>query len=176
VLLSDTVGFIRRLPERLFASFESTLAEVCEASLLVLVVDAASAEVEEHLRTTQDVLERLGAERIPRLVVFNKLDLLHRPLEAHALAALCGDDPHLALSSRDPAAVDRLRQAILERARAQQRVRRIFVPYALHEVTGAIYARCRVLEASAAPTGTLFLVEGAPEVVDELARAARKRP
>ena len=50
VLLSDTVGFIRRLPDRLFASFESTLAEITEASLLLVVVDVADPELEEHLR------------------------------------------------------------------------------------------------------------------------------
>lgn len=176
VLLSDTVGFIRHLPERLFASFETTLAEVCEASLLLLVVDASSPEIEEHLRTTQHVLERLGAERIPRLIVFNKLDLLEQPPERSSLDALCGDHPHLALSSQDAAGVAELREAILLRARAHHRVRRIFVPYALPDVTRAVYARCRVLETTAAPSGTQFLVEGAPEIVDEIARAARRRP
>jgi GTPase len=175
VLLSDTVGFIRRLPERLFASFESTLAEVCEASLLLLVVDASSPELEEHLRTTRDVLERLGAERIPRLVVFNKIDLLPRAPDPHDLAALCDGEPHLALSSRDPASVAELRRGILARARSHHRVRQIFVPYASAELTGAIYARCRVLATHAAPSGTQFLVEGAPEIVAELARAARRR-
>ena len=53
VLLSDTVGFIRRLPERLFASFESTLAEVVEASLLLVVVDTSDREYRLHLETTQ---------------------------------------------------------------------------------------------------------------------------
>jgi GTP-binding protein HflX len=56
VLLSDTVGFIRNLPERLFASFESTLAEVTEATLLLVFVDASDPEVLEHLATTERVL------------------------------------------------------------------------------------------------------------------------
>jgi GTPase len=178
VLLCDTVGFIRRLPERLFASFESTLAEVSEASLLLLVLDASSPELEEHLRTTQDVLERLGAGAIPRLVVFSKTDLLppSTALDRGMLRDWSDGHPYLALSSRDPAAVSGLREAILARVRARHLVRPIFVPYELQELVGAIYARCRVLEACAAPSGTRFLIEGAPEVVNELARAARRRP
>jgi GTP-binding protein HflX len=175
VLLSDTVGFIRRLPERLFASFASTLAELSEASLLLLVTDASSPEIEEHLCTTQSVLERLGAERIPRLVVFNKSDLLPQPIDSERCAALCDGHPYLALSSRDPAAVAELRQTILTRARAHQRPRQIFVPYELQPVTRDIYARCRVLATHAAPTGTQFVVEGEPRILAEIARAVRRR-
>ena len=65
VLLSDTVGFIRRLPDRLFASFESTLAEITEASLLLVVVDVSDPELEEHLRLIETVLGRLGAAGLP---------------------------------------------------------------------------------------------------------------
>lgn len=76
VLLSDTVGFIRRLPERLLASFESTLAEIVEASLLVIVVDASDPERDLHLKATLQIIERIGAERVPRFYVFNKRDRL----------------------------------------------------------------------------------------------------
>ncbi len=175
VLLSDTVGFIRRLPERLFASFASTLAELTEASLLLLVLDASSPEIDEHLRTTQSVLERLGAERIPRLVVFNKTDLLPGPIDPERWAELCDGHPHLALSSGDPAAVAELRQAILARVRSHQRARQIFVPYELVSVARDVYAHCRVLATHAAPTGTQFVVEGEPRVVDEIARAVRRK-
>ena len=65
VLLSDTVGFIRRLPDRLFASFESTLAEITEASLLLVVVDVSDPELEEHLRLIEVVLGRLGGGGAP---------------------------------------------------------------------------------------------------------------
>jgi GTP-binding protein HflX len=174
VLLSDTVGFIRDLPGRLFASFASTLAEVCEASLLLLVLDVSSAEIEAHLHTTQSVLEQLGAGELPRLVVFNKTDLLDAPPDAARLAALSGRHPHVALSSRDSDAVAALRQTILDRARARQRVREVFVPYALAEVVGDIYARCRVLASTATPRGTQFLIEGEPHTVDAIARATRR--
>jgi len=173
VLISDTVGFIRRLPERLFESFASTLAELTEASLLLLVLDVSSPEIEEHLQTTQTILERLGAERVPRLVVFNKTDLLSGPV--HTLEALAGGHPHLALSSRDEERVAELRSAILDAVRVHQERRQVFVPYALEDVTRTIYARCRVLEVNATPKGTQFLVEGEPHVIAEIARATRRK-
>src|SRR5262249_8818488 len=76
VLMSDTVGFIRRLPERLLESFASTLAEIAEASLLVVVVDASDHELDLHLDTTRALIEKVGAASVPRFFVFNKLDRL----------------------------------------------------------------------------------------------------
>lgn len=73
VLLSDTVGFIRNLPTELIEAFKSTLETVRDADLLLQVVDA-NDDFEAHLRTTQQVLEDLGANRIPVQLVFNKTD------------------------------------------------------------------------------------------------------
>lgn len=174
VLLSDTVGFIRHLPERLFASFESTLAEVSEASLLLVAVDLSDPEAARHLHTTDALLEKLGAGQTDRLVVFNKLDRLAEPLEEQALAVLSNGWPYLALSSRDPVAVETLRDRILAQVRTHHRQRELFVPYARSELSARIYARCRVLRATATPNGTQFLVEGQAHVIDEIARATRK--
>ena len=75
ILISDTVGVIRNLPHGLVASFRSTLDVVRQADLLLQVVDVGSAVREEHIRTTQGVLEEIGAQDVPRLLVFNKADL-----------------------------------------------------------------------------------------------------
>jgi GTPase len=175
VLLSDTVGFIRRLPERLFTSFESTLAEICEASMLLVVVDVSDPELEEHLRLTEAVLARLRAASLPRLVVFNKSDRLGAAPAAKELARLAGNHQHLCLSAHDQAAVASLREVILAAARSRQAVRELFVPYERGELSGRIYAQCRVLRAHATARGTQFVIEGDPAVVQELARACRKR-
>jgi GTP-binding protein HflX len=172
VLLSDTVGFIRRLPERLFASFASTLAEISEASLLLVVVDVSDPEREEHLRLTETMLGRLGAAALPRLVVFNKVDRLEAVPE---LARLAGHRQHLGVSARDGAAVASLRGAILAAARTRNAVRELFVPYERGELAGRIHAQCRVLRTHASVRGTQFLIEGAPFVVEGLAHACRKR-
>ena len=175
VLLSDTVGFIRRLPDRLFASFELTLAEITEASLLLMVVDVSDPELEENLRLIEMMLGRLGAADLPRLVVFNKSDRLNPAGLAEKMASLAGRHQHLGTSAHDPQAVTALREAILATARARLAVREVFVPYEHSELCGRIYAHCRVLRSHASPRGTQFLIEGAPSVVEQLARACRKR-
>jgi GTP-binding protein HflX len=82
VLVTDTVGFIRKLPHHLVASFRSTLSEVVEADLLLLLADAADPEVEAQLADVERVLDELGATGRPRAVAFNKIDRLPEPLEA----------------------------------------------------------------------------------------------
>ncbi len=76
ILLSDTVGFIRKLPHDLVASFRSTLLEVLESNLILVVLDAGSDQVSEHLKTIGEVLKELGAERYEALTVLNKIDLI----------------------------------------------------------------------------------------------------
>jgi GTP-binding protein HflX len=174
VLLSDTVGFIRRLPERLFASFESTLAEVSEASLLLVTVDVSDPEAAKHLETTAAVLDKLGAGQVARLIVFNKLDCVAEPIERARLEALSGGHPYVALSSRDPIGVAALRARILELVRAHHRQREVFVPYELMAMMSRIYAQCRVLRSRSTETGTQVLIEGERHIVDEIARSARR--
>jgi GTPase len=74
-LLSDTVGFIRKLPHHLIESFKSTLDEVRESDLLIHVVDIAHPQHEEHIKTVQATLQDLGAGDKPMLMIFNKVDL-----------------------------------------------------------------------------------------------------
>jgi GTP-binding protein HflX len=75
-ILTDTVGFIRDMPKDLFRAFRSTFEEASDADLLLEIVDAHSPEQQAHVRTTTELLEQLGLEHIPRLVVYNKADLL----------------------------------------------------------------------------------------------------
>ena len=76
ILLSDTVGFIRKLPHHLVASFRSTLQEVLEADLILIVLDASSPQVIEHLDTINEVLTDLGADKNTSLIVLNKIDTI----------------------------------------------------------------------------------------------------
>lgn len=174
VLLSDTVGFIRRMPERLFASFESTLAEVSEASLLLLVVDGSDPELELHLQTTRQVLERLGAETVPCVVVFNKLDLVEGTIAAETLEDWSQGHAYVALSSRDPEAIARLRATILELARGARESEEVFVPYEAARATQIIYASCRILEATPTETGMQFVLEGEPHVLERVRELSRR--
>ena len=76
ILLSDTVGFIRKLPHNLVASFKSTLKEVLEADLILMVLDMSSPQVLDHMNTIQEVLEDMEADKIPTVMVLNKVDLV----------------------------------------------------------------------------------------------------
>jgi GTPase len=76
ILLSDTVGFIRKLPHHLVASFKSTLEEVTEANIILHVVDVSHPSFEEQIEVVQQTLEDLGAHGKPTVVVFNKIDKL----------------------------------------------------------------------------------------------------
>jgi len=78
VVITDTVGFIRDLPEDLFAAFRATFEEAADADLLVHVIDASDPAREEQARTVVRVLDDLGLSEIPRLVVYNKIDRLER--------------------------------------------------------------------------------------------------
>ena len=76
ILLSDTVGFIRKLPHNLVASFKSTLKEVLEADLIVMVLDMSSPQIRDHVDTITDVLKEMNADSIPVVHVLNKVDLI----------------------------------------------------------------------------------------------------
>ena len=76
ILVSDTVGFIRNLPHDLVASFRSTLDEALDASLLLHVVDAADPAFRSHIQVTKEVLEDIGAGKLPSLVILNKIDIV----------------------------------------------------------------------------------------------------
>jgi GTP-binding protein HflX len=79
LVLADTVGFIRHLPHGLVESFHATLEEVCQASLLLHVVDASDLEKKDNIEAVNSVLEEIHADRVPSLLVFNKIDLTGQP-------------------------------------------------------------------------------------------------
>lgn len=76
VVVSDTVGFIRKLPHTLIDAFRATLEEVCQAHLLIHVIDASAADKDDQMADVEDVLREIGADEVPRLDVYNKIDLL----------------------------------------------------------------------------------------------------
>ena len=76
MLLSDTVGFIRKLPHNLVASFKSTLKEVLEADLILMILDISSPQISDHITTIFDVLKEMNASGIPIVKVLNKVDLI----------------------------------------------------------------------------------------------------
>jgi GTP-binding protein HflX len=175
VLISDTVGFIRRLPERLLSSFASTLAEIVEASLLVVVVDASDDERALHLETTREVVEAIGAGDVPRFYVFNKLDRLAEAPSAEELGRWSEGHPFALLSSSDAGAVAALSEALLRAARGEEAACSALVPYAASEVLGLAYGKCRVLESVAEDEGLRLRIEGPAPVIARIQGALAGR-
>ncbi|MBN9414118.1 GTPase HflX [bacterium SCN 62-11] len=167
ILISDTVGFIRRLPERLLASFESTLDEIREASLLALVVDVSDYEWPAHLETTHAMLERLDADGIDRIYLFNKADLLDE-LPWQKIKEQAGGHPYRVLSSHDPVAVQELKQDLLSLARRDLARRRLFVPYSATTIMSRIYRDCRVLQSHSAAQGLSFEVQAETRILKQI--------
>jgi GTP-binding protein HflX len=170
VLLSDTIGFIRRLPERLLASFDSTLAEITEASLLVLVVDASDPERELHIKATLQVIAKIGAAEVPRFYVFNKRDRLPAVPDEPELARWSGGRPWALLSAADPGEVDALKDALIRAVRGEDEALTAFVPYAAKDVLALVYGRCRVLDSVAAEDGLTLAIQGPAPVVARIRR------
>src|SRR6185503_8525613 len=143
VLLSDTVGFIDKLPHGLVASFKSTLDEALEAGLLAQVVDASDPNHERQLAVTSEVLAEIGAGDVPRLLVFNKIDLTgDEPAATQALLARWPEA--LVISARRPDDVARLHgwlAAFFARDLVEGELR---VPYDRQQLRGEIFAACEV--------------------------------
>jgi GTP-binding protein HflX len=122
VSLSDTVGFIRDLPHKLIEAFKATLQEAAQADLLLHVVDASSPVLDEQLAEVERVLHEIGADRVPQILVYNKLDRLdatQRPREPADLLVGPGGSrtPRVFVSARNGEGLDLLR-AMLARAAA----------------------------------------------------------
>lgn len=116
VSLSDTVGFIRDLPHGLVDAFQATLQEAIDADLLLHVVDAANPHFPEQILQVQRVLKEIGADGIPQLLVFNKLDALdseHRPLKLEDEFEIDGvQTPRIFVSARDALGLQALRKRL----------------------------------------------------------------
>lgn len=112
VVLSDTVGFIRHLPHGLVAAFRSTLEETALADLLLHVVDVNSAERHDQVAEVNKVLAEIGAEKIPQIVVYNKIDL--QGMEAGVKRDEYGKIVGICLSAKTGAGLDDLRSALAE--------------------------------------------------------------
>jgi len=112
-LLTDTVGFIRRLPHNLIKAFRSTLEEAAHASLLIHVLDASDPNIDDYFKTTITVLQELGAGEIPVITVLNKTDLL--PDETQTETLISRFPQSLALSAKTGKGLAELKSRIAEK-------------------------------------------------------------
>lgn len=114
ILLTDTVGFINRLPHHLFASFRATLEEAVEADLLLHVVDLSFSNYESQMRTVEKVLRDLKLEDRPTVTVFNKVDRIHEEAEQTIIEAYNERENSVAISAAKNIGLEKLRAKITE--------------------------------------------------------------
>jgi GTPase len=167
ILVSDTVGFIKKLPHDLVASFRSTLDEALEASLLLYVVDASDPTHQAQLEVTRTVLRDIGAQDVPWMLLLNKADRL----DAMARASLRREHPEkdaVVLSAHEPADVAALRQRILSFFEGRMVEEDLFVPYARQALLGDVYENARVVTEEYEEAGTRLRVRALPAAIARL--------
>ena len=165
-LLSDTVGFVRRLPHELIEAFRSTLEEAAEADLLVHVVDAADPDPDGQIDAVRTVLDEIGADDLPELVVFNKIDITDQNVVDRLVA---GHDGSVAVSALTGEEVDLVRTAIAEDLAKTTVTMRLLVPYDRGDVVAALHESGTVLAEVHGEHGTELTVR-VPEGVAEAFR------
>jgi GTP-binding protein HflX len=167
VLISDTVGFIKKLPHDLVASFRSTLAEALEASLLLFVVDASDPTYESQLEVSRNVLREIGANAVPSRLLLNKID---RMSEAGRAALRAKHPDAILLSAISPADVATLRETIITFFEAVMVDDQLELPYAKQGLLSDIYENARVLSENYDITGRIIKVRGLPGAIARLRR------
>jgi len=141
VLLTDTVGFIKRLPHTLIEAFKSTLEVATHSDLLLHVVDSSAVSPEGQIAAVREVLGEIDADRVPELLVFNKCDANH-----DAAKRLVYDNPgSVAISAATGEGVDDLMRTIADRVRSLTAVVELFVPYERGDVMASIHREGEVV-------------------------------
>ena len=175
-VLADTVGFIRDLPHDLVAAFKSTLAETRDADLLLHVVDAADAEVEQRIEDVQRVLEEIGAGDVPQILVYNKIDLLAartavddaRPKMPRLDSVDGGRVQRVWLSAASGAGIDLLREAITVAQRRDRVHRWLQVPESAGRLRARLFESGLVANERAADNGWDIEIDAPRALIEPL--------
>ena len=168
-VLTDTVGFIQKLPTQLVAAFKATLEELEDAQLLLHVVDVSHPRGREHLSAVYHVLEELGLEDRPVLTVMNKVDRLAEP---NGLLRELGAEGGVAVSARTGEGLGTLLARIGDMLRVTRSTFRLHVPYERGGILSRVYTRGRVLGREDRPDGIWLDVE-IPRAMEGLVRPYR---
>ncbi len=162
VLVSDTVGFIKKLPHDLVASFQSTLDEALAASLLLFTVDASDPAFRSQLAVTQSVLEEIGGEKIPSRLILNKID----KLTTKELEELYREFPDgIFISAHNPGDVATLRKKILQFFESNMIETTMVIPYDKGHFLGQLRNKASIINESYDETGTEVTFKTFPETL-----------
>ncbi|MEI8246516.1 MAG: GTPase HflX [Lentisphaerota bacterium] len=155
LLLTDTVGFIRKLPHALVEAFKSTLEEAVLADFLILVLDISSPYVEDHWETTVSVLKELGAEDKSIIIVFNKIDLQHDPVVIARIRSLFPGAVYI--SAINGAGMEDLQARMNSFVSDRVRLLHLRLPPSRHDLAALIHASGNILYSEYDDAGNLFM-------------------
>ncbi len=165
VLMSDTVGFIKKLPHDLVASFKSTLDEALHASLLLFVVDSSDISFRSQLDVTKNVLAEVGATDVPSLLILNKKDRLSEK----DINDLKAEFPEaIQISTRNKDDLKMLRDKIMSYFESSMIDEDLFIPYTVQGVIGDIRAKMRVLGESYNENGVTLKVRASEDLITQI--------
>lgn len=161
-ILTDTVGFVRKLPHMLVDAFMSTLEEAARSDLILVVVDGSSEERSSHRETTSRVLEELGASGVPRLLVVNKADQIPEGWE-RALPLLEGDEDKILVSAHSGEGLEELKQQIEFYLNRNRPVFQLRIPNSQWDISSYIHRNATILEQSYENDDILIKANLSPE-------------
>jgi GTP-binding protein HflX len=171
LLLTDTVGFLRKLPHTLIESFKATLEEVSQADLLVHVVDLSHSRIDEHMAAVEAVIKELDAFGKQTVIVFNKVDTVENPelIESY-LKRFPGS---VAISARTGAGVSDLVQTLQEALSAWRLQSRFRIPVSESALIAEIHRVGHVLELRYEGGDAVIVANVPPQLESKLAQFAR---
>ena len=159
IVLTDTVGFVRKLPHALIEAFKSTLEEAVLADFLLLVLDISSADLDNEWETTMNVLRELGADEKRITVVFNKIDRMDKERDAILLSRINGLFPNaLYVSAATGEGMDKLRNELLALSSNARKLITADIPPSRHDLIAFAHANAQIYEEEYLEDGTLRIV------------------
>ena len=153
MLLSDTVGFIDKLPHGLVKAFRSTLSEAAGADLLLHVVDFSDPDYKDHIAVTNETLEEIGAADIPVLMVYNKVDRMEGASYPRATESA------VYMSAKEEDGITLLADEVLKRVYAGHEICHMCLPYARGDIFSYLKEQANVLSESYEADGISVTVE-----------------
>lgn len=151
ITVTDTVGFIQKLPTTLIEAFKSTLDEITGANLILHVIDAASSERDSQREAVEETLEQIKAQSIPRIEVFNKCDVLSK----EEAAAIRGRHPQaILISAKTGEGIDELIKRIAQAASSADTHMSVLIPYEKGALVAKAHERCHIVSESHEEQGT----------------------
>jgi len=163
MVLTDTVGFVRKLPHQLIEAFKSTLEEAVLADILLLVLDISSPDIDMEWETTLSVLKELGADEKKILVIFNKTDLVDKEKDVVKLARLRGLFPQaLYVSGVTGDGLDELKRKLADFAGGSRGLIKVLIPPSRYDLITFIHSAGEIYEEEFTPEGNasiLFAIE-----------------